>query len=294
MLGEYSPYTLSSMTARFFSILAALLLSASVAAQNTDWPKDLANRLQGKIMTLRTPSAADHLKFDTGGNVVGNLETGTWAMDSTIHVVKVNISEQQLTIRGKRLVEVYFDGELKAAQSSDPVELTLARRPGGTGIDVDRALQRVFFAANESIPRKPPPGPEQFDDANFEHSTDKPIKYRKKGTSEWKLPPEIEEAVVIGRLENNDPIYAITKAVKPPKALKDPEPSYLHGARTPGMALLRVVINEKGLIHSVSAVKGERDFQLAALAVLRGWRFQPATLDGHAVDCAVNMEFIFR
>src|SRR5215831_13246796 len=48
---------------------------------------------------------------------------------------------------------------------------------------------------------------------------------RRKGTQGWTLSSKLVEPTAVGLLDGNHPIYVVTKAVKPPKAKRMPDPN---------------------------------------------------------------------
>lgn len=93
-------------------------------------------------------------------------------------------------------------------------------------------------------------------------------------------------------------IYRVGNGVKPPKALRAPDPKYTESARQAkfqGTSVLWVVVDENGhpqMIRIVRAIGMGLDD--AGVEAVRGWLFTPAELKGRPVAVAVNVEVNFR
>ena len=59
---------------------------------------------------------------------------------------------------------------------------------------------------------------------------------------------------------------------------------------TPGRVRLNLTLNEKGEIMRYKVLNGRPDLTPAAIRIVHDWKFQPATVDGHAV--VSNMDVI--
>jgi len=63
-------------------------------------------------------------------------------------------------------------------------------------------------------------------------------------------------------------------------------PSYPEAARAAGIegrVILRIVISETGEVTSVTVMRGDPILAQAAVEVVKGWKFQPATLEGKPI-----------
>jgi TonB family protein len=57
------------------------------------------------------------LKYDSAGELAGNLRLGDWTLDGVVHVTSINVSDRRLRIHADRLTLIY-DGYALAFQSS--------------------------------------------------------------------------------------------------------------------------------------------------------------------------------
>jgi protein TonB len=118
----------------------------------------------------------------------------------------------------------------------------------------------------------------------------------------------------VGTASNDDdesaaPVIAKAGAAGPvnlPEDAEPPEPNddnaqpeYPESARATGVearVVLKIVVELDGRVGRVQVLKGEEPFVSAALAVVQGWSYQPATLEGApiAVFKIVNITFALR
>lgn len=86
----------------------------------------------------------------------------------------------------------------------------------------------------------------------------------------------------------------------PPEPNEDNvQPEYPESARTTGQearVVLKIVVERDGRVGRVQVLKGEEPFVSAALSAVKGWRYEPAQLDGQpiAVFKIVNLTFQLR
>jgi len=94
----------------------------------------------------------------------------------------------------------------------------------------------------------------------------------------------------------DDTIY--TKVDENPVPIKTPPPKYpdalKHDGIT-GVVALIIVIDEKGLIDSVSVAKSSHpEFEKPAMDAVKNWKFKPAKKDGNAVKVRVTIPLRFN
>jgi TonB family protein len=86
--------------------------------------------------------------------------------------------------------------------------------------------------------------------------------------------------------------------VKPPRALPGREqPQYTEEARkagTQGKVVLRTLIGETGKIEEMQVLRGlPNGLSKSAMDTIRGWRFEPATIDGQPVPVIYHLTINF-
>lgn len=93
------------------------------------------------------------------------------------------------------------------------------------------------------------------------------------------------------------PVVQIAEAVTPPIARAKPMPAYPEEARKQGieaLVVIKFVVNEDGRVEDARIVKGHPLFDGAALASVRDWTFEPATIDGRPVRMVRMVKIPFR
>jgi TonB family protein len=117
---------------------------------------------------------------------------------------------------------------------------------------------------------------------------------RRKGTQEWIPSLKLSEATAVGLLDGDHPIYVVTKAIKPPKAKRMPDPDYPKG-RKQGEVLLHIVVDEHGAVR-LPAVDASSSpaFAAAAVEAVKNWTFEPGKLSGQPVAVLIKVEMAFR
>ncbi len=90
----------------------------------------------------------------------------------------------------------------------------------------------------------------------------------------------------------------VTKDMKPPKAIKSPDPAYpeLPPYTEPnGIVDMLVGINAKGRVELVHVLRASNDaFQQSAVSTVKTWKFSPAKKDGKPVPVQVTVEMKFE
>lgn len=110
---------------------------------------------------------------------------------------------------------------------------------------------------------------------------------------------EESAAPVIAKAGSTGPVN-LPEDAEPPEPNEDnAQPEYPESARTTGQeskVVLKVVIERDGRVGRIQILKGEEPFTSAALAAVRTWKYEPATLDGVplAVFKIVNLTFSLR
>ncbi len=95
------------------------------------------------------------------------------------------------------------------------------------------------------------------------------------------------------------PEHVPHKDLKPPKVIRNPMPRYPRHAIETGIAepiTVQVTITEDGATRCPQVVETHDDPSLAwvLLEAMKGWRFEPATLDGKPVPVTVNETVDFK
>ena len=82
--------------------------------------------------------------------------------------------------------------------------------------------------------------------------------------------------------------------IKPPKAIKTPDPDSIFFAKAKQKAVFKVQVGSDGLVHEPALVQscGNEKADAAALEAVRRWTFKPATRDGIPVAVFINVEVV--
>lgn len=106
-------------------------------------------------------------------------------------------------------------------------------------------------------------------------------------------------APVVAKAGSSGPVNLPEDAEPPEPSEDNAQPEYPESARTTGQdakVVLKIVVELDGRVGRVQVLKGEEPFVSAALAVVKTWTYQPATLEGAplAVFKIVNITFSLR
>ena len=126
----------------------------------------------------------------------------------------------------------------------------------------------------------------------------KGVLVRRRGTQEWMPTSKLSEPIAVGLLDGNHPIYAGTKAVKPPKAKHTPDPEYPKIERNSGEwgeVLLHLVVDEHGAVRLPTVdTSSSPAFAASAVDTVKKWTFEPGKLGGRPVAVLITVQFAFR
>lgn len=110
---------------------------------------------------------------------------------------------------------------------------------------------------------------------------------------------EESAAPVVAKAGTSGPVNLPEDAEPPEPSEGNAQPEYPESARTTGQeakVVLKIVVELDGHVGRVQVLKGEEPFVSAALAVVKTWKYEPATLEGAplAVFKIVNITFSLR
>jgi TonB family protein len=260
-------------------MVGVLLLCGIYAAAET--PKEIAKRLgsklQGRACVLTEPRQGKKLTFSPEGKLLGNPARGTWPAHAGFLIESVKAHKAQIELKGNRLL-IYFDtkGKRQAAVTSSSLEIDLELGQNAGSGDVDEAMGHILMVRGSSPADVPPP---EIPDSALASLGENKI-------------------IVIGKMPDGNPIYQVTRPVEPPRPTRTPDPVYpeeLRKKRIQGTAVLRVVTDADGTVHSIKIVKTpEPGFEVAAADAVKDWLFTPAKLSGQSVAVVIDIEVNFR
>lgn len=110
---------------------------------------------------------------------------------------------------------------------------------------------------------------------------------------------ESEAPVIASAGKPNGPVNLPEDAEPPVPSEDNAQPEYPESARTTGQeakVVLKIVVEADGRVGRIQVIKGEEPFVSAALAVVRTWTYEPATLEGAPITVfkIVNITFSLR
>lgn len=105
------------------------------------------------------------------------------------------------------------------------------------------------------------------------------------------------EAIAGGRPGGSGPVNLPEDATPAVESPDNRRPEYPEAARASGLegkVILKIVILENGHVGEIKVLKGDPQFVEAALAVVKGWRYQPAMLAGRPISVFRIVQIPFR
>ena len=106
----------------------------------------------------------------------------------------------------------------------------------------------------------------------------------------------VEDEVTVAR-QKYTPVYVDDNSQRPRPLAGNPRPLYPEQARKSGregVVVLRFIVTRQGEVAGVEVVSGDEPFVAAAIAVVKGWRYQPAEVDGRAEAAYHRIRIPFR
>jgi protein TonB len=117
------------------------------------------------------------------------------------------------------------------------------------------------------------------------------------GTGRGGLAPKPVETAPPAPPAPPPPILQVAEVSTPPVPRAKSMPAYPDDARKQGieaLVVVKFVVGESGEVEDVKIVKGHPLFDEIVLAAVRGWTFEPATLEGKPVRMARMVKIPFR
>jgi TonB family protein len=245
-------------------LLFVCLIFIQLAAHADNIKDALNHKYKKQVLALRSPFTKGTQKFDSQGQPMEAPSKGPWLLYGGIHIEKLNLSADTLSLQGPR---VGFTGE----KDGKPVAISLSKtvhveihldQPLKSAEEAEIILNRVFFLEGDSK----------------DHA--KPEFRRGDGTT------------------SIEPIYKVSDGVRAPQATYTPEPTFSEAARQArfkGIVILQIVVDKTG---HVARVRLERalgyDLDVNAMEGVKVWRFDPATKDGQPVAVEMKIEVSFN
>jgi protein TonB len=98
--------------------------------------------------------------------------------------------------------------------------------------------------------------------------------------------------------KSSEVVYEMRTGVTPPKAVYMPNPQYVDKARREkinGVVVVAMIVTAEGNVRDVKVIKSlDPGLDKQAIAAVRTWKFEPATMAGKPVAVHLKTEVNFR
>lgn len=199
-------------------------------------------------------------------------------MNGKVEVTANRLRRDTLEIRGNRL-HLAYDAEKEQfrhlrSRKKVRIELELGQDQV-SAVTAIQAVAKVFLSGDDKL-------------------SDHVPAYWKRFLSGARTMPSVQEM----EAEDGEKVYRIKEPVSPLRCFSCPDPAYLKVARlaeVEGLVVLVGVINKKGRMENLQIVEplglGLDD---SAVETVRKWEFEPARLNGEAVNAFLPIEIKFH
>jgi TonB family protein len=277
-------------------VLAFALLSVITArAGNLD--NVIASEYPNKILTLRHFYNGERLRFYSDGSLIDDVPAGTWTSDSQIEVRDASLQNTVLTIKGRRICQVYDP----ASKRFIDVLNTIGDSPDKEHRDLERFLRKRQIEIEIQMP--PAPDPREIPEALHTIFLEPyeavagivPSFYQEfyagpDGKARFSQPPAgVFRIAAVGQKPGE---------ITPPHAVSSPDPEYSEMARQikwKGTAIISLIVDPSGSVRDLQIVEplgaGLDD---KAVAAVSQWKFDPAKKDGKPVPVQISVSVTFN
>jgi TonB family protein len=277
------------MRIRIELCLIALTTLLPLACIAQDLTETLKPKLVGRTVELRIPAPDVQLTFDSGGKLKRAPSHGLRSIDAFIAVNNLKIQDSALNLEGERLVVIWDPDQRKTELSHTglPVYLSIDLPNGAATSETEfvPTYYKIFYRPGHE-PQCSPEENQLF--ANYAAAP---------GKKKKDLPRDSHSSQTVCFPGGNH-VFMVGGDVKPPKAIKTPDPHYSESARAKmvqGTVISALAIDDTGLPTDAIVVRRlDPTLNYNSLKALRGWRFVPAQMDGKPVACTVKVEINFR
>ena len=274
--------------------LSILMLAVPVWAGNLD--NVIRSEYPNRILTLRHSYGGERLHLYGDGTLVEDAPVGTWTTDAQIEVRDASIDGSMMTIRGRRIFEVY---DSKSKEFVDALTL-IPTYPEKLQKDIEKALRRRQVEIRIEMP--PTPDPKEIPETlhavflapGEPASGVAPVFYR-----------DFYAATGGGGKRSDSPIGSLRTTstgdksgeIKAPHVTLNPDPEYSEAARVikyQGTTVIGLTVDANGSVRDPQILQplgaGLDD---KAIEAVSKWKFDPATKDGKPVPftLAVQVDF---
>jgi len=276
-----------------FTLICCVLMSSTDVTADTrqNLENDLRQIYEHKLLSLKTPYAANKLQFNAQGTLAGSSVACPWSICGMLQVEKVVLAHGRLEIGGKRVILALRSGKTDvrviplATVRGIQIRVDLPDSPLDVP-QVNQILSRVFEGGGllERVDKYWKP---KFDVGGPD------------AADQMKVLRDSTPGAIVAELEGGRPVYLVNPGkVDPPKPIHTPDPEYTDSARqlrVQGTTVMLVVVDEKGYPEVLEITKGLGEgLDLMALTAVAGWTFKPAMKNGEPVAVMINVQVAFR
>jgi len=295
-------------------LLCILAGAASASAQDVE---NALNQFKGKVLVLRHPSQGQSQQYDSDGRVLNGAAEGPWTVYGGILIDSMTLQPDQLRIEGERILFLFS----KQQQQFTLLELKTLKHRGNPPIppsvhlainlakaldsaEQARTLMKSVFVMNTSDLLDSLP---EFwrgclrDRLAYDPTAPVEAEFSWQARAAQGHKPEQVAGSVAADHADDDNIqttFHVGPGVNPPAARFTPPPEYSQIAqyvRLQGTVVVSGVVAKDGTIHRIRLVRPlGLGLDEAAEAMVRTWRFSPATHNGQPVAVEMNLESDFR
>lgn len=276
-------------------VLLSLLTTSSVVQGQVE--QSLKDALMQHIVVVRGFYTGSVLQFDTTGRLISPAVTGFGVDDASIYVTDLRLNPEKLIIEGQPTFQAYDEKlrQFQLALGADKVKVEIALpadKPASATIP--ELLKEVFLTEPEMQNKC-----SAEEEARFQQLLSSA---KDKGTNKKKDEP-VQAAGALSDLTTycfptGEKAYRVGGSVKPPKAIKLPDPEYPAAAKradAEGTARILMIVDQEGRPTTVYLVQSAgQDLDAAAVKAVRKWKFQPSLFQGTPLPVAVNVEVHFH
>jgi TonB family protein len=273
------------------NLILLLMIATSTLAFGED-SKTIEGRLNAKLqnqyLMFRVPRSGQKLRFSEDGSSKNPI--GIRGLDELVQVNSVKVGKNELVLKGPRLQNSFSaeDQTVKLTRLLEPIEVHLALTDATSEAAIAKSYHNVFLRSDE-IPH------EKCSDYKYVAEFAAKITNSKIDVkpSRWQEKEPVEVCLPSGATA-----WRMGKGMTPPKAIKDPDPSYGNAERAAhaqGTFQVLIRIDETGKITDAIALgTASAGFQQQTTGILNKWRFKPAEKDGIPVASIVEVDVNFH
>jgi len=276
-------------------VLLICALSRNVSALDDSPGKTLADEYENKVLVLRHPVASNSQRYSAAGILLSEALEGPWTVDGALEVRRLVVSPDKMTLEGVRQIYV-FDEKRKRLlpfklKDKDQIQVTMEivlDHPLSSREEGDAIISRIFATDVDELINSAPDYwrsflAKQYGKQTSIASSATTLANPSEGSRSDPSPREVARINL--------------KKDKPPKPLHTPDPEPSDTARhlkIQGTVVLSAIIDKSGSVvkpEIVRPVGAGLDEQ--AIAVVRTWKFSPATRKGQPLTIQMGLEVSF-